>query len=330
MPEGMVKTLRKSLSEATRKRYREVAKEFMQWERKNPKHLTIRLVLEFLAMRRRSRRIPLKAATLRTDTTAIKRCIRARGGKWSGELDATVREYIRGVEREDAEAGRKGTWEDGTAVGQARALMREEVCVLARDQGRGDEVERHQIAVMWKLGLRVAEACAIQREDVTWNELGMFVRIARQKNGKGFVYLAVPIDDKDPNLNTQRIMARRVATTVKGGWIFGKEGGRTPTNPERFRQWLKRVAQDAGLRRWDMVNTHSCRAGFAVDSLLRGVHIETIMHRGRWASRESMAPYLRYNMAIGIAREDWSGYDSALQMGGGRARMKIRPIKIVN
>jgi integrase len=258
---------------------------------------------------------PLRASTLRVEVVAIKRHLRAKGERWGGEVEDLTAAFLSGAERMDANEGRLGRWEDGTEVGQARALTRRDVRAMvqvARRRGTLERGKAEQLVVMWKMGLRVSEATRAVVGDVSEDEeLGWFLRIKHQKNKRGFVHLAIPRDEEE-ELDARRIVIATQRRRTKAEPLFTNGYTGRPTM-EAFRKWVKATAAAAKLSHPERVNTHSARAGFCVENLINGVHLETILHRGRWASRQSMAPYLRYPTVVGIRGADAMDHDIPLQ-----------------
>lgn len=149
-----------------------------------------------------------------------------------------------------------------------------EACTTAR--------ERALIVLLWRAGLRVAEACALAGSDVELDDEG--TSTVRIRHGKGNHQRFVSLDP---------IATAFVAPLVNGGPLLVTETG-SPMHPTQARRIVKRAAQIAKID--GRVHPHAFRHTCA-----RNLHDE------KWSAREiqvmlghnSLATTQKYLSSIG-------------------------------
>ena len=141
--------------------------------------------------------------------------------------------------------------------------------------------------------LRVGELMSLRREDVAfptdarmgaeYRVTTLAIRVA--KTGKN---QSVVVTDPD----VLALLRARVAATPKGALLF-------QSGASGFRALFKRVCAELGLS--EKYVPHSLRHGGATRLHLKGVPLEDIMMRGRWASSKSARTYIQSSRAVLMA-----------------------------
>ena len=137
--------------------------------------------------------------------------------------------------------------------------------------------------------LRIGELTSLRREDVADAKdarvsstfRGMALRLVKTKTGPN---QWVEVSDR----RVQRLV-RVLLTSSRGKTLFG-------LTAHKFRQVFKDTCADLGLS--PAYVPHSLRHGGATHLHLRGVSIEDILLRGRWASTKSARRYVQSGRAM--------------------------------
>ncbi len=141
--------------------------------------------------------------------------------------------------------------------------------------------------------LRVGELCGLRPEDVGDNKdgrlgrdfRGTLLRLRTTKTGSN-----QSVSVEDPAVQT--LLRHVVATTAAGRRLF-------PSTSRTFRRRFQTACAELGLTANYV--PHSLRHGGATRMFLRGVRVEDIMLRGRWAASKSARTYIQSGKAALLA-----------------------------
>lgn len=177
---------------------------------------------------------------------------------------------------------------------EVRALMRQ--CSPAAPTGIRD---RALIVVLWRCGLRIAEALALKPADV--DPRAGTIRVL---HGKGDKARVVGMGDGTAAILARWLDTRRQLGLTRRGAIFCTLAG-TPLSSGQVRAMLKRRAAKAGIDK--RVHPHGLRHSHAVDLVARGVPVNRIQAQLGHDSLAVTDRYLRYIApadVIAIGRQD--------------------------
>ena len=210
-------------------------------------------------------------ATLRRRLSAVAGCYRAL-------VDAHV------VASSPAEGLRRPKGAGAVRLGLERA----ELCALldaARAEGHDAEL---LVSVLLFSGLRVAEACSLDHDDLFFFEGHLGATVRRKGGHLGHVALPGPL----PGL-----VAAARARHGPGPLLLGRRGRRL--RPEAAWRTLRRLGEQAGIAR--PVHPHLLRHSFATQALLASVPIETVAAGAGHRDLRSTLGYARALEALGGA-----------------------------
>lgn len=165
----------------------------------------------------------------------------------------------------------------GSRLPAGRMLEREELSALLE---HGGQRERAAVALMYGAGLRVAEACSVQVEDL--DDARESVRVV----GKGNVEAIAPLPPRCYELVVEWIEGRR------GGWWPGAiltRYDRRGLHPNSLADALQRVAKRAGVA----CTAHDLRRTFVSALLLNGTDLATTQRLARHEDPRTTARYDR-------------------------------------
>lgn len=139
--------------------------------------------------------------------------------------------------------------------------------------------------------LRVGELCSLSRDDVAFvgdprigsAQKNLVLRLRTTKTG---AEQSVVVDEPDV-VRLLRDYASREASS--GTRLF-------PFGPDGFRRVFKDTCTSLGLSQQYV--PHSLRHGGATALYLRGLSVETVMERGRWASSKSARRYIQSGRSL--------------------------------
>lgn len=164
-------------------------------------------------------------------------------------------------------------------------LPPDEIRRLLRVQGGGISPPRNRalIVVMWRSGLRVSEALALDQKDLD-RERGTITVL----HGKGDKFRVVGLDAESWGYVDAWEQVRR-SLGHPDGLLFLTRGGR-PVLPSYVRGLVPRLAKRAGIRR--RVHPHALRRAFAYELAERGVPVPVISQALGHSSVATTAKYL--------------------------------------
>jgi len=173
----------------------------------------------------------------------------------------------------------------------AEHLRREEVLALLEACGRSDTGLRNRalITSMWRSGLRLGEALALE-----WKDVDPEARTIRVLHGKGDHARTTGTDPQAFQVledwrARREELAKNWSGDPRGRPLFCTlRGG--PIGQSYVRSMLPRLARRAGVER--RVHAHIFRHTFAVDLLRRGVNIVNIQRLLGHSSLATTATYL--------------------------------------
>jgi integrase len=96
------------------------------------------------------------------------------------------------------------------------------------------------------------------------------------------------------NNDVAALLRQVVSATPAKGLLF-------PFSPNDFRKAFKSACRDLGLS--SLYVPHSLRHGAATRDHMRGVSVEDILERGRWASTKSARRYIQSGQALLLATQ---------------------------
>ena len=174
----------------------------------------------------------------------------------------------------------------------------------AMNRGATGDRNRALVAVLYRAGLRIAEALALKPADVD-----LAVGTVRVLRGKGRKARTVGIDDGALR-HIERWLARRASLGVSArGPLFSKLDG-SPWSAQAVREALSYAAAKAGITK--RVHAHGLRHSHAAGLVAEGVPVNVIQKQLGHASLAVTSVYLDHIapadvIAMGRARV-WAGH----------------------
>jgi site-specific recombinase XerD len=145
---------------------------------------------------------------------------------------------------------------------------------------------RALIVVLWRTGLRISEALALEERDLNHRDLAITVR-----RGKGGKRRVVAMDEWGwQQLATWLTLRRDLPFGAVFCVLAGKTAGR-PISDSDARRQLRQAAARAGLRQ--RANPHSLRHQHAVELWREGIDVYTLGQQLGHARLDITALYLR-------------------------------------
>jgi integrase/recombinase XerD len=164
------------------------------------------------------------------------------------------------------------------------------------------ERDRALIVIMWRCGLRIAEALALRLADVDHDR-----REVRVLHGKGDKFRVVGIGPAALGYLDRWLEVRGETPNGSVGIFTTMTGG--PMTAQHARTMLKRRAAAAGIGK--RVSPHGLRHGHALELADRGVPVHRIQRQLGHSSLATTDVYLRHIApadVIAIGHEDpWAG-----------------------
>jgi integrase len=220
-----------------------------------------------------------------------------------------LRTALRGLRRT---LGPKAKHADAIGVGELRALAAATAGVTPPWKGLAD---RAILLVLFLLGLRRSELCALELEDLTRGPEGYLVRIRSSKTDQSAEGQAIGLPVlEDVELCAVRALdawlVERAAYTKRGkrpagGPVFpslvGGEKQRGPWRPLTGRDVARRIRFYAARAGFDPVRfrPHGFRAGLATESARRGASIKELQAHLRHRDLGTTLRYVREGEALG-------------------------------
>ncbi|MDP6494969.1 MAG: tyrosine-type recombinase/integrase [Dehalococcoidia bacterium] len=138
------------------------------------------------------------------------------------------------------------------------------------------------VLTLFDSGVRAAELCGMQIEDLDWRGLSIKV------TGKAGKERHVGIGHKT-GVAIERYLRRRQS---KSPWLWLTTGNRGPFTPNGLRMMLERHFQAAGV---PFRGAHGFRRGFAMAYLAAGGQENDLKELGGWSSYQMVSRYARGN-----------------------------------
>lgn len=170
------------------------------------------------------------------------------------------------------------------------------VAIAVRMMRRGARLAAIGVLVAFDCLLRVGELCGLRKDDVVdarsgrlgGEAKGVALRLANTKTGPNKFVIV-----EDPQV--ARLLLQVCAQVKASGPVF-------PFTTGDFRKHFKAACAELGLS--NQYVPHSLRHGGATRLDLRGVGVEDIMKRGRWASTKSARHYIQSGKALRATMTD--------------------------
>lgn len=153
--------------------------------------------------------------------------------------------------------------------------------------GRGRTAPRNQagLVMMWRAGLRVSEACAVEKRDINAKELTIRVR-----HGKGDKARTCPIDAEAMGVLQHWLDLRR---KIGGTHVLCTLAG-APTKRVYWNAAINRLARRAGVEK--RMHPHALRHAYTVELIQEGVHV---VHIQRLLGHASLDHTMNYIVSLG-------------------------------
>jgi integrase len=256
-----------------------------------PKHAS-ELVALFVASMAERR---MATATIRRRVAGVGKCYRDAGLP-SPTLHETVKRAIKGAVRLQAEKGLRPRPARGLRPGEVRAMLA--TCDPHTNKGKRDSAA---LALAYVCFSRRSEIPPLNLDDLTINDEGAAVLIARQKNRADPMTKYVPRGGQPCPVSLFERWCE-VSARVNAGPLFLHIDRHDNPLPNRlsisgYDALFARARDKAGLSA-DRVTTHSMRRGGAQQAARNGFDLTAVQEHGGWKSIQQVSEYARSGLAF--------------------------------
>lgn len=223
---------------------------------------------------------------------------------WAGEVGLVASNPTEGIKS----VGQTETRQRWLTREQTFALTRAatEAIQVAQAKGLGHStlLAKRNAAIVAILlhGLRVAEVCALERDDVSLRPRSGFVIV---RSGKGGRYREVPLN-KDARAALQLWLAVRPENTSR--WLFASRNG-GPVQPRDIQRLLDKLAHNASGLDPEQVTPHKLRHTFGKNLVDAGISLDrvaTLMGHEDLATTAIYTTPSRADLAAAVEKIAWS------------------------